>query len=405
MLARLFLFTLFFPAMLVAQEFSEAGRMELERYLADAQEKHGIPGMVALVTNQDRVIYQGAFGNRHVAQASPMTMEALFNLASMTKPVTSLAVMMLVEQGSIELDEPVETYLPYLADREVFTRVDFESGEYSARSATNKITVRHLLTHTSGLGYSFDSPELARLLGIDFNASATSLPLLHEPGAAWTYGESTRVLGHLVETVSGLGLFDFLKANILAPLAMANTFYAVPSAKKRRVVTIHNRVDGQFVELPPPAGEIVSPVLGDGGLYGSAHDYASFMRLFLNDGVSDFGDRIIDAQLITAMGEDHTGRVRVRQMPTTNPALSQPFPLGAGEDGFGLGFQITARQDENRRAPGSMSWAGIYNTEFWIDPENQIGVVLLMQYLPFYDAEAIDVLRGFEQRIYQYLQD
>ena len=387
-----------------AQTLSESGKAELDEYLQSAMTDTHIPGLVALVTNSDGVIYQNAFGYMDVAGGKPMTPDAIFRIASMTKPVTSLAVMMLVEKGQVGLDDPIEKYLPDLADREVFTSYDFETGEYQSLPAKNTLTVRHLLTHTSGLGYTFDSPVLAHALEGNFGASATSLPLLHEPGDQWTYGESTRVLGHLVEAVSGMGLFEFMVENIVGPLEMADTSYAIPEEKNARVVTIHRSNGAGLVEDPNPAGVISSPENGDGGLSSTAEDYSHFIRLFLNDGVSDEGARLVGADIIRSMGENHTGDVKVELMPTTNPLLSEPFPLGAGVDTFGLGFQVTGQQIENSRAPGSMAWAGIFNTEFWIDPETGIGGVLLMQYLPFYDADAIEVLQGFEQRIYENLQ-
>jgi methyl acetate hydrolase len=403
--SRFFLtLVLFTTASAQGQVISDAGMAELDRYLEDVVANSRIPGLVAMVTNADGIIYQGAYGKSRVAENQAMTLDSIFNLASMTKPITSLAVMMLVEQGRVDLDEPVETYLPYLANRQVFTSVNLDTGEYESRPASRKMTVRHLLTHTSGLGYAFDSPELARLMGSDFGASATSLPLLHEPGSQWTYGEGTRVLGQLVETVSGTGLYDFLRKNILSPLVMTDTFYKVPTIKKFRVVSPHRSNGTALVEDALPDGDIASAENGDGGLYGDADDYSRFIRLFLNGGVNDIGERLLGRDLLRSMGTDHTAPIRVRTMPQTNPLLSLPFPLGAGEDSYGLGFQVTAVQHENRRAPGSMAWAGIFNTEFWIDPANNIGAVLLMQYLPFYDDEAIEVLQGFEERIYANLQ-
>ena len=390
---------------LQAQTLSMGGRYELDRYLMQAIDSTRIPGVVALVTNGEEVIYHSAFGLMDSANRKAMTRDAIFLIASMTKPVTSLAVMMLVEEGKIHLDDPIERYLPVLADREVFTDFDLETGVYESRPAERSITIRHLLTHTSGLGYTFDSPELAKALGINPQATATSLPLLHDPGEAWTYGESTRVLGHLVEAVTGQELFAFMQQRILEPLAMHDTFYDIPADRNARVVTVH-RTDGTaLIEQPNPDGVISSPHNGDGGLASTADDYARFIRLFLSQGVSDAGVPLVTADTVREMGGDyHMGDLTVRRMPTTSRLISEPFPLGAGVDTFGLGFQVTGQQLPDSRAPGSMAWAGIYNTEFWIDPENNIGAVLLMQYLPFYDDRAVEVLQGFEQRIYRNLE-
>jgi CubicO group peptidase (beta-lactamase class C family) len=266
------------------------------------------------------------------------------------------------------------------------------------------MTVRHLLTHTSGLGYSFSSPVLAALL-TEPGVSATTLPLLHDPGTKWTYGESTRVLGTLVEEVSGQSLEEFLEERIFRPLGMSDTFYTVPMAKTGRVATVHGTTVQGFVETPNPA-EITAPTYGDGGLHSTAADYVRFIQMFLNKGRAPDGTRLLSEATVALMGQNHIGNVRVEQQPAANPAVSEPFPLGAGRDTFGLGFQVTGAHDEpSERSPGSLAWAGIFNTEFWIDPARGVGGVLLMQYLPFYDRDAIETLQGFEQRVYQGLAD
>ena len=175
---------------------------ELDAYLKQTIETTKIPGVVAMVADGDHVLYSGAFGNRDLANHTPIAVDSIFRLASMTKPVTSVAVMMLVEKGTIALDDPVAQYLPAFEDEQVFVTFDPKDKSFTKRPAKTDITVRHLLTHTSGLGYAFDSPILAALIGGDPNASATNYPLLHDPGTKWTYGESTRVLGKLVEEVS-----------------------------------------------------------------------------------------------------------------------------------------------------------------------------------------------------------
>jgi len=393
-----------FATTVQAQNLSMSGRYELDRYLSEAVNESHIPGLVALVTNGDRVIYHSAFGLMDNAGSKAMTRDAIFLIASMTKPVTSLAVMMLVEEGRVGLDDAIENYIPELANREVFTEFDLETGDYRSKPAERSITVRQLLTHTSGLGYTFDSPELAKALGINPQATATTLPLLHEPGEKWTYGESTRVLGRLVEAVTGQELFAFMQDRILGPLQMHDTDFDIPAEKNARTVTVH-RTDGtNLVEQPNPAGMISSPHNGDGGLASTADDYSHFIRLFLNDGVTDSGQRLISAETVDNIDRNHMGNLTVRQMPTTSRLISEPFPLGAGVDTFGLGFQITEQQLPDSRSPGSMAWAGIFNTEFWIDREKNIGAVLMMQYLPFYDAKAVEVLQGFEHRIYQNLE-
>ena len=377
----------------------------IDSYLTNVVRDTRIPGIVALVVDGDGVVYTGAFGRQNVADGVPMDADSIFRIASMTKPVTSVAVMMLVQEGDIGLDDPVSQYLPAFEDLKVIENFNAADKSYTTRPAKTPMTVRHLLTHTSGLGYAFSNPTLAALVGSDPGASVTRFPLLHDPGARWTYGESTRVLGSLVEEVSGQPLDEFMMERIFIPLGMSDTFYTVPAPKVSRVVTVHRTTPEGLVETPNPA-EITAPVYGDGGLHSTAADYAKFIQLFLNDGRAPNGMRLLSEATVALMGENHIGAVLVEQQPAALPALSEPFPLGAGRDKFGLGFQITGRHnDAFARSPGSMAWAGIFNTEFWIDPERGIGGVLLMQYLPFYDAAAIATLQGFERRVYEGLAD
>jgi CubicO group peptidase (beta-lactamase class C family) len=381
------------------------GSAAVDAYLAGVVRDTRIPGIVALVVDADRVVYKGAFGRQNVAAGVPMADDSIFRIASMTKPVTSVAVMMLVQEGDLGLDDPVSQYLPAFEDAQVIENFNPSDKSYTARPAARPITVRHLLTHTSGLGYAFSNEILAALVGGEPGASVTKFPLLHDPGARWTYGESTRVLGSLVEEVSGQPLEDFMAERIFVPLGMSDTFYTVPAPKAARVVTVHRTTEDGLVETPN-TGEITAPVYGDGGLHSTAADYGKFIQMFLNDGRAPNGMRLLSETTVALMGENHIGAIFVEQQPGALPALSEPFPLGAGRDKFGLGFQITGpHRDPFARSPGSMSWAGIFNTEFWIDPARGIGGVLLMQYLPFYDGDAIRTLQGFERRVYEGLAD
>jgi CubicO group peptidase (beta-lactamase class C family) len=374
----------------------------IDAYLATAVNETKIPGVVALVTDADGVLYTGAFGQQNVAAGVPMATDTIFRIASMTKPVTSVAVMMLVQEGDVDLDDPISQYLPAFENPLVIETFNPADKSYTSRPAARPITVRHLLTHTSGLGYAFSNATLAQLLASEPpGASVTRFPLLHDPGARWTYGESTRVLGTLVEEVSGQALGDFMAERIFVPLGMSDTFYTVPAPKKGRVVTVHRTTRDGLVESPNPA-DVTAPVYGDGGLHSTAADYAKFIQLFLNDGRAPNGVRLLSEATVALIGQNHLGAIFVEQQPAALPALTEPFPLGAGRDKFGLGFQITGpHADRLARSPGSMSWAGLFNTEFWIDPARGIGAVLLMQYLPFYDTAAIATLQGFEQRVNQ----
>lgn len=386
-----------------AQRVSDEGVEELDAYLELALRAHELPGLVALVTNDRKIIYEGAFGKMDVGNDTAMETDAIFRIASMTKPITSLGVMMLVEDGVLTLEDRVSGYLDSMADREVFTSFNFDDGSYDSVPAEIEMTVRHLLTHTAGLAYGFNSPELARLGNGDMISDARAYPLLHEPGEKWTYGISTRVLGDLIEERTGRGLFDFLSERVLGPLGMADTFFSVPASATERVATWHQR-DGSSLTEIPNAGQLTSPENGDGGLYSTARDYARFMRLFLNVGRTDAGMQLVDSQVLGLMGRNHIGDLRVESQDAALLLVSRVFPAGAGVDTFGLGFQITEATRPSMRSVGSMAWGGLFNTKFWIDRDKNIAAVLLMQLLPFEDRDAVTVLDNFERRVYQHLQ-
>ncbi len=376
------------------------GGAAIGAFLKTAIDRGDVPGVVVLVTGPDGVLYHEAFGKMSTAKALEMKKDTIFNIASMTKAVTSVGVMLLVDEGKVGLDDEVSKYLPQFKAPQVLSKVDVAAGTYETRPATRPITIRQLLTHTSGIGYSWSDPGLA-LVQKKTGAADLDLPLVNEPGAQWTYGASTRVLGMVIEKISGLTIDKYLEARILGPLGMKDTTYAVPSSKTARVVSRNQRTDGKIVEIPNP-DPIPPTIRGDGGLYSTATDYGRFVQMILNHGQLG-GVRILKEQTVREMSRNQTGNVKVRLQPTAEPLRSKPYPLGAGEDVWGLGFQIAApaKPASNMRRPGSMNWAGINNTFYWIDPEKQIGVIVLMQILPFYDDAAIKILQGVEERVYQ----
>ena len=374
--------------------------------LARAVDRGDTPGVVGLVVDRDGVLFEGASGKFDLGRDVPLSTDAIFNIASMTKPVTSVAIMMLLEQGKLALDDPVSKYLPGFDRLEVITKFNAADGTYETRPAKRTMTLRHLLTHTSGIGYGFSSPIVERLQQGNQKAE-WELPLLHDPGERWTYGASTRVLGLIVERITGETLEAYFQEHIFVPLGMIDTSFAVPAAKQSRLITVYSHADGKFQQRP--GGTVPSaptpPFRGDGGLYSTARDYGQFMRMLLNRG--RLGDaRILSSKSVALMSRNQIGAVFVSQQPAANAALTRPFPLGAGRDKFGLGFQISAPSDDGTqyRSPGSLSWAGIFNTEFWVDPKRGLGAVLMMQYLPFYDQGAIRTLRDFEAAVYQQLR-
>ena len=378
------------------------GAAALSTFLRESVIAGDVPGVVAMVVSADRVLYQGAFGKLNVAGGADMPLDAIFRIASMTKPVTSTAVMMLVEEGKLKLDDEVSRYLPRFASPVVLTTADPARGTFETRPAARPMTIRHLLTHTSGIGYSWSDPGLAVAQRATKATNDSELPLVNDPGERWTYGASTRVLGDIVQVVTGQRIDAFLDARLVKPLGMVDTAFDVPGGKHGRAVTVHQRTNGRFVEVPNPASLAVV-VRGDGGLYSTGADYARFLQFVLNRGKVGAG-RLLSEDSIAQMTRNQVGDIRVRLQPVADAARTRPFPTGVGEDTWGFGFQIAGpKASTPGRRPGSVTWAGINNTHFFIDPQTGVGVMVLMQVLPFYDEGAMRVFSGFEERLYRQL--
>ena len=389
-----------------AQGFSDTGKAALSRQLGVSVNKGDTPGVVALVVGRDGVMYEGAAGKLDVTHKTTMPVDAIFNIASMTKPVTSVAIMTLLEEGKLKLDDPVSKYLSGFDNLQVITKFHEKDATYETRPAMRPMTIRHLLTHTSGIGYGFTNPIEHRLT-LATKKGEWELPLLSDPGDKWNYSASTRVLGMVVEKITGEPLEAYYQERIFKPLGMADTSYAVPAAKQSRVPTQYSRIDGHLQEQPraPIPATPTAPFRGDGGLYSTVEDYGKFMQMMLNGGHLGSA-KILSEKSVKMMGENQIGSIFVELQPDADQIRTKPFPLGAGHDKFGLGFQIASNDPQYAafRSAGSMSWAGIFNTEFWIDPVKHVGGVQMMQVLPFYDDGAIRTLRGFEELVYKNLR-
>jgi methyl acetate hydrolase len=380
------------------------GGTAIDAALRGAVERKDVPGVVALVTDRRRVLYQGAFGVADVSSGRALTTDALFRIASMTKPITSTAAMQLVEQGRFGLDDPVEKYLPELANLKVFESFDPATGAYRLRPASRPMTVRHILTHTSGLGYPFTSAILRDFKPQPGESYPFGGPLLFDPGERWHYSTSTDVVGKLVEKVSGQKLEDYFRQHIFAPLKMSDTSYNVPQEKGPRLVAAQQRagerMDGAIGLQTPQPGLTIAEPIGGGGLASTADDYGRFVRMLLNGGELD-GARVLKAETVTLMGQNAIGGVSVPALKTALPRSADFTFIADGRDKWGLGFLITTDQVPGKRSPGSLSWGGINNTYFWIDPSRGIAGVILLQYLPFADAKALALYDAFERGAYQ----
>lgn len=398
MIARLLVVGAAVAVAVSSTQAQTAARAAVDAVLSGAVARGEIPGVVAIAATRSGVIYQSAFGVADLPARRPLLPDSIFRIASMTKPVTSAALMQLVEAGRLRLDDPAAKYLPELADVTVFERFDARTGAYAVRPAKQAITVRHLLTHTAGFGYPFTSLVVRDFKPRDGEQYAVG-PLLFEPGEGWTYGTNTDWVGRLVEVISGRPLETYFRERIFTPLGMGETFYNVPEDKRARVVTVHRRTgDGTFTVEPvqPP---LTNPrPIGGGGLSSTAADYIRFLRMVLNGGALD-GARVLSSDTVALMARNHIGSLGPA-LKTALPDRSGDFPFGPG-DKWGLGFLITGAQQPGKRSPGSLSWGGINNTYFWVDPARGVAGVILFQFLPFADARALAVHDAFERAIYQ----
>jgi methyl acetate hydrolase len=376
----------------------------IDAALQGAVERNDVRGVVALITDRLGVRYQGAFGVADVSTRRALTADALFRIASMTKAITSVAAMQLIEQGRFGLDDPVEKFLPELANLKVFESFDAASDAYRLRPASRPPTVRHMLTHTSGLGYPFTSAILRDFKPQPGESYPFGGPLLFDPGQRWHYGTSTDVVGRLVEKTSGQSLEDYFHQHIFAPLQMSDTSYNVPQEKAARLVAgqqrAGERMNGAVVLQTPQPGLAIPEPIGGGGLASTANDYGRFVRVLLNGGELE-GARVLKAETVALMGQNQIGTVSVPALKSALPRSADFSFIADGRDKWGLGFLITTDQVPGKRSPGSLSWGGINNTYFWIDPGRGIAAVILMQYLPFADAKALALYDAFERGAYQ----
>ena len=380
--------------------------MDLQAVLDGLVATHGVPGAVAMVGDGNGVRAAAASGMRDPATGAPMALDTIFQIASMTKAIASVAALQLVERGALALDAPIGGVLPGLADPMVID--GFDGDLPRLRPARRPITVRHLLTHTSGLGYDFVQADLLRARGPGGPPPASALawldaPLLFDPGDGWEYGMSTDWLGLAVEAASGERLDAYLANHITEPLGMADTRFALDAVRTARQAALQARTpDGGFAPLAVEigGGDTAEFLSGGGGLKSTAADYMRFLRMILNGGSLD-GATILAPDTVTEMGRNQIGGHRAGAMATTMPAFSHPIDVFPGmATGWGLGFLINPESGPHGRAAGSLAWAGIANSYYWIDPASDVAAVLMMQFMPFGDPAAQAVYAGFERAVY-----
>ena len=379
----------------------------VDELLKAATDRGDVPGVVAMAATREGPIYQGAFGKRAVPDGPAMTVDTVFWIASMTKAITSTAAMRLVEQGKLSLESPISEVLPELASPLVLEGFE-ASGEPILRPARQRITLRHLLTHTAGFVYDIWNPDMSRYMEkkgapgiITCQNAALMLPLVFDPGDRWDYGINIDWAGKAVERASGQSLGDFFAEHIFRPVGMTDTGFTLAPDRRARLVGMHARAeDGTLGPIPFELPQDPEFQMGGGGLYGTAANYLAFERLFLNQGRVN-GRQVLRPETVQLMSQNAIGGLDVRGLETAVPAYSNNAEFFPGiRKKWGLGFMISPEPMPGGRGPGSLAWAGLGNTYFWIDPAKGVAGVVLMQLIPLADPKALTLLDGFEKTLY-----
>jgi methyl acetate hydrolase len=363
-----------------------------------------IPGVVAMAANESAIVYQGAFGPRSIAAATPMSSDTVFRIASMVKLLTSVAALQLVERGKLKLDEPAANIDPTLASPQVLAGFDAK-GTPQLRAARNPITLRNLLTHTSGFSYPLWDPNVVHYLkAARGNPALPRRPLMFEPGTKWAYGGSIDNVGHLVEIASGMSLDRYFSEHITGPLGMNDTGFVISEKQRARQASLHVRdTNGKLIPKPIEKPTAPSSFSGGGGIYSTAPDYLTLLQALLNGG-SLRRAIILRPDTVATMSTNQIGNIEAGILKTANPGLSNDVDFFPGVHlRWGLGHMVNLDPVREGRAAGSGTWAGLFNTYYWIDPKKRIAGVIMMQILPFADKQALLAYRQFERGIYHAL--
>ena len=381
-------------------------KSEIDQLLRQKCDAREIPGVVAMAATGSETIYQGAFGKRDLGKDDAMTADSVFWIASMTKAITTAAGMQLVEQGKLSLDEPIGKLLPDLASPQVLEGFD-AAGKAKLRPAKGAITLRQLMTHTAGFVYNMWNGDNALYLEKTGTPAITTCqnaalktPLASDPGTRWEYGTNIDFVGKAVEAVSGKKLDAYLRDNLFAPLGMNDTAFKISDSMRKRLVGMHARAPEGLAPIPFELEQNPEFHMGGGGLYGTAADYIKFTQMILNKGKGN-GNQVLKPETVALMGQNNIGALEVGKMTTVAPVYTNDVDLYPGmSKKWGLSFLINTAKTPEGRSPGSLAWAGLANTYFWIDPSRNVSGVILMQLLPFADKICLEAFAGFERGIY-----
>jgi methyl acetate hydrolase len=379
----------------------------IDGLLEQAVSTGAVPGVVAMVGDREGTLYEGVYGRLSVESDEPARANTMFWIASMTKAVVSVAVLQLIERGELELEQRVADVLPAFDELPILDGFDVDVPRL--RAATRPVTLRHLLTHTSGCGYWFDNPDVLRyhrVTGVPDPLSGSAemlrVPRLFEAGERWEYGTSVDWLGLVVEKVGGADLDTHFRTHIGEPLGMLDTTFDPSDAQRDRLMAIHDARAGQPLSLSsialPEKQEIWS---GGGGLYSTAGDYLRFMRALLRGGELD-GERILRPETVELAFTDHLQGAPLPPDGTHSavPELTNDVPALPFKQGFGLGFSLMLEDIPGMRRARTGNWAGLCNSYFWIDHASGVAATLMTQILPFFDDRVVQTLLSFEAAVY-----
>jgi CubicO group peptidase (beta-lactamase class C family) len=395
-----------------AAGFSSERLKRLDREMNDWAQKEWMQGGAALIIRNGKVAYYKAVGYNDLDTKSAMQKDDIFRIASQTKAITSVAMMMLFEEGKFLLDDAVSKYIPAFKKQQVLDKFNATDTTYTTVPAKSEITIRQLFTHTSGLGYAQIGSKEANAIYAKSNLTAGigiqndnlldamnrlgKLPLMHQPGEKWTYGLNSDLLGCLVEVISGMTLNDFFRTRIFEPLGMKDTYFHVPREKAARLVNLYKEDStGHLIKagsnmLNGPVGTnypLVNSTYysGGAGLASTIYDYGVFLQMLLNNGVYN-GKRILSRNSVRLM------------------TMNQIGDLSRGDDKFGLGFQIVSEKGSARTMAqqGTYSWGGAFATSYWVDPKEKM---VMLFYRQLQGSTHGDVVEKFRALVYQAIND
>jgi methyl acetate hydrolase len=376
--------------------------------LRTATESGDVPGVVAAATDRNETIYEGGFGSWVLGEPAEMTPDTVVWIASMTKALTGTAAMQLVEQGKLALDTPASEVVPALGEVAVLEGFDAD-GQLRTRAPRGAITLRHLLTHTAGFGYELWNADVVRYQKarglppiVSCQNTTLNLPLLFDPGDRWEYGINIDWVGKMVEAASGKRLGTYLSEHVFGPLGMNDTAFRITPSMHQRLAKIHQRgEDGVLTPINLEIPQDPEFEMGGGGLYGTVGDYLKFIRMILNRGRAG-SEQVLKPETVELMSHNAMGECRVIMLHTVAPRVSHDAEFFPGmSKSWGLTFMINNEQAPTGRPAGSLAWAGLANTYYWIDQTNGLGGAYATQIFPFADSKSLPLFFEFEKTVYQ----